>query len=259
MTDTILARLKTAYSPLGLGEPILKALAASLAATGLVTDDNVDAVVAAQKEGLVAIQKSNDKRVGEALDKAKAEADRRAEAGRAELEGLRSKVAELTAAAEAARAEAAKGAAQDAPAPAAQVAPPPDDRKWFEEEKSAMLAELEGRMRAFAEGNKSLTEAVEGLRRENEAMKAAEAQRAREAFIAGKARELGIPEWRMQEGFSLAPDAADDAVVEHLTRVAEHIRAQALPAGGAMLALGAGGKPDPAQMEEIARRLVSRG
>lgn len=251
MTDTILARLKTAYSPLGLGEPILKALAASLASTGLVTDDNVDAVVAAQKEGLVAIQKSNDKRVGEALDKAKAEADKRAEAARAELEGLRSKVAELTAAAEAAKAP--------AQAPAPQVAPAPDDRKWFEEEKSAMLAELEGRMRAFAEGNKSLTEAVEGLRRENEAMKAAEAQRAREAFIAGKARELGIPEWRMQEGFSLAPDAADDAVVEHLTRVAEHIRAQALPAGGAMLALGAGGKPDPAQMEEIARRLVSRG
>lgn len=257
MTDTILARLKTAYSPLGLGEPILKALAASLASTGLVTDDNVDAVVAAQKEGLVAIQKSNDKRVGEALDKAKAEADRRAEAARAELEGLRSKVAELTAAAEAAKAPAQAPAPPAAPAP--QVAPAPDDRKWFEEEKSAMLAELEGRMRAFAEGNKSLTEAVEGLRRENEAMKAAEAQRAREAFIAGKARELGIPEWRMQEGFSLAPDAADDAVVEHLTRVAEHIRAQALPAGGAMLALGAGAKPDPAQMEEIARRLVSRG
>lgn len=248
MTDTILARLKTAYSPLGLGEPILKALAASLAATGLVTDDNVDAVVAAQKEGLVAIQKSNDKRVGEALDKAKAEAAKLAEAGRAELEGLRSKVAELTAAAEAAKA--AKGAPQ---------APAPDDHKWFEEEKSAMLAELESRMRAFAEGNKSLTEAVEGLRRENEAMKAAEAQRAREAFIAGKARELGIPEWRMQEGFCLAPDAADAAVVEHLTNVAEHIRAQSLPAGGARLALGEDGKPDSAQMEEIARRLVSRG
>ena len=69
MKAKLFAKLKQAYSPLGLAEEILLGRADSLAKTGLVTDENLDLVVAAQKDDLEGLQKANDKRVTEALEK----------------------------------------------------------------------------------------------------------------------------------------------------------------------------------------------
>lgn len=257
MEKTILAKLKTTYSSLGLGDSVLTALAASLASTGLVTDENVDSVVAAQKSGLEAIQKSNDKRVADALNKAKEDAAKSADSAKAELDKMRKQVEELSGK----LTEKEKGnvppAPTPAPAPASAPSPAPD-HDWFKAERDALMAEFEKRIAAVSEGNKTLTETVNALRAENEAMKTAEAQKARAAFINGKAKELGIPEWRVSEGFSISGDATESAITDHLTKVAENIRAQMLPSSGVRTGLGADGKPDPAQVEEIAKRLVLR-
>lgn len=69
MKAKIFAKLKQEYSSLGLGDEYLMSKADSLAATGLVTDDNIDAVVACQRKELEGLQKANDKRVTDALEK----------------------------------------------------------------------------------------------------------------------------------------------------------------------------------------------
>lgn len=69
MKSKIFAKLKQEYPSFGLGDEVLMARAESLAATGLVTDDNVDVVVAAQKRDFAEMQKLNDKRVTDALEK----------------------------------------------------------------------------------------------------------------------------------------------------------------------------------------------
>ena len=71
MKEKILGKLKQAYSQLGLGDAILTAQAESLANSGFVTDENIDAIVAAQKPFLEGLQKANDSRVTEAVKKAK--------------------------------------------------------------------------------------------------------------------------------------------------------------------------------------------
>lgn len=253
MQEAIFQKLKAEYSPLGFGDAVLSALASSIAATGLVTNDNVDAVVAAQKASLESFQKAGDKRVGDALSKAKTDAQKTADALKAELEGVRAQLSEL-------QKEKPAPAPQPVPTPAPAPAPAPVEtgHEWFKAERDSLLAEFEKRFQSATESNKALTEAVNALKAENDAMKAAEAARSRSSFINGKAKELGIPEWRVSEGFSIAGDATEDAITEHLTKVAENIRAQVLPSGGVRTPLGADGKPDMEQMREIAQRLVSR-
>ena len=70
MINKIFSNLKTEYAQLGLGDDFLKQIAESIFATGIVTDDNLDAVIKAQKTMLLAFQKNNDKRVTEAIKKA---------------------------------------------------------------------------------------------------------------------------------------------------------------------------------------------
>lgn len=265
MKDILFQKLKTAYSSLGLGDGVLMPIAASLASTGLVTADNVDAVVAAQKDALESIQKSNDKRAEEASAKAKAESARDKarldEASAKERAELERQLSELRAKIDASAAPASTPAPMAQPQPAPQ--PVADDKAaWFKAEQEALRKQLSGdfeeRLKSIIEGNKALTDTVNALRAENESMKAAEAAKARAAFITSKAKELGIPEWRVQEGFGIAGDATDEAITEHLTKVSENIRAQVLPDRGVGLPMGQDGKPDPKAVEAIAARLVSR-
>lgn len=69
MQTKIYTALKQTYASLGLGEMILKGQAASLEATGLVTEENLDTVVLAQKQFLEALQSGIDKRIADALAK----------------------------------------------------------------------------------------------------------------------------------------------------------------------------------------------
>lgn len=73
MKDKIFNLLKQTYLNLGLSDDILQGQAEALANTGLVTDDNLQAVIDGQKPFLSSLQSGIDKRVTDAVNKAKAE------------------------------------------------------------------------------------------------------------------------------------------------------------------------------------------
>lgn len=79
MKEKIFQKLKQEFSHLGLGDVILQAHADSLSAIGLVTDENINTVISAQKGFLENLQKTSDKRVTDAVSKAKADAKKELE------------------------------------------------------------------------------------------------------------------------------------------------------------------------------------
>jgi len=74
MKEKIFSALKTKFSNLGFSAKAIEGVAESLAATGLVNDENLDAIVEGQKSSLSAMQAEIDSRVTSAVEKAKAEA-----------------------------------------------------------------------------------------------------------------------------------------------------------------------------------------
>lgn len=204
MKDKIFQKLKQEYSHLGLGNGILQAHAESLASLGLVTDENIDAVVAAQKPFLTNLQKDTDSRVTEAQKKAKegAKAEYEAEVKRKAEDEERRK------ADEAARREKEK-----------------EMPEWYKAEKAAN----EKLLKELAESNKALKEGYNAMKEENEKFKTEKTRAERFNSIISKAKELGIPQWRIDEGFNIADDADDAAISEHLSKVSNNIKAQSLP------------------------------
>lgn len=73
MKDKIFNLLKQSYSNFGLSDDILQGQAEALANTGLVTEDNLQTVVDGQKTFLSSLQSGIDKRVTDAVNKAKGE------------------------------------------------------------------------------------------------------------------------------------------------------------------------------------------
>lgn len=73
MKEKILTALKTEYKNLGFGEKTFNAAADSLASLGLVTDENLDAVVKGQKTILTSIQSEIDTRITSVQTKSSAE------------------------------------------------------------------------------------------------------------------------------------------------------------------------------------------
>lgn len=61
------------------------------------------------------------------------------------------------------------------------------------------------------------------IKQENESFKQEKAKAARVNLIETKAKELGIPDWRMKEGFTIADDADEAAIVQHLTGVQKNL------------------------------------
>ena len=200
MKEKIFELLKLAYSPLGLGDGILQAHAEGLDALGFVTEDNVNEVVAKQKTFLEGLQKSNDKRVRDAVDTAVAQAK--------------------------------KSITPEAKAP---------DKQEESEEAKAI---------------RELRETISQLQKENSEAKAAEARRMHEAKILTKAKALGIPQYRIDEGFNIGQDADDAAIDSYLSKVSQNIKDNRLPErGGRALADSA---PDKAQTDALAAKLVGK-
>ena len=84
MKEKIFNALKQEYKALGLSDEILQGHANALAAIGLVTDENLSAVVAAQKDFLTGLQSGIDKRVTTAREKALADAKKTEDEAKAE-------------------------------------------------------------------------------------------------------------------------------------------------------------------------------
>lgn len=254
MNKTIFDKLKQAYSSLGLGDVILQALAESLAATGVVTEENIDAVVAAQKSYLESLQKANDKRVTDAVAKAVEKAKK--EANEAQIKALE---------------EAKKNA--DAEQKAAIEKAIADLRKQYEDNnngKSEEYQTLLAQINAMKEENtKSLTDLqtsynekfeaqlkeLQDLKDENARMKQEQAKAAHDALIISVAKQLGIPQFRIDEGFANIAGDADEATIKStLEVVANNIKTQLLPTNGRNV-LDTNTKATDAEIEDIVNQI----
>jgi hypothetical protein len=322
MKDKIFAALKQEYSNLGLGDTLLQAQAESLANLGFVTDENLEAIVKAQANGLKAIQAANDKRVGDALAKSakeketaakelqaqvdelsqQIEADRKTLTKQAEelkaAQELQAKLDELKAQTEKQNAEYEKKKAdlmalitgeqpqsqQEKPTapvtppvpqlqPVAQPEPKPEpkaqpafdeaafrkqlDKEWTKK-LEAITTSNGSQIQQMLDANKELAAQVQALVKENTEYKAQKAAENRRNFILNKAHELGIPEWRINEGFSIADNADETAITNTLTTVSNNIRANVLPQNGVAMPTNVGvNNPDAsAAIEAIASQLV---
>ncbi len=228
--EKIYQALKQAYYPLGLGDTILQSLAESLAATGLVTDENLSTVIAAQKKTLEGIQKGNDKRVADAVAKAKTDA-------KAEYE------------AEAARKKAEKEAKErEEQLKREKEKEMPDWYKAEKEQSQKTINELLASVKTMKDG-------YDALKTENDKFKAEKALSERKSSIISKAKELGIPQWRIDEGFVIADDADDNAITAHLTTVSNNVKAQMLPGDRHSFPLS-DNKPDKEAVKAIAKSMV---
>ena len=247
MKAKIFAKLKQEYSSLGLGDEYLMSKADSLAATGLVTDDNIDAVVACQRKELEGLQKANDKRVTDALEKERKKHEEETRKKEQEAEEARRKAEEDAAAKK-------KGEHTD------PVTTPDVEalRKQVEELTAAGKKrdeEYAANLKTLTESRDSLGKQVKELVDKNAASEAAAAKAARNAMIMAKAKELGVPQWRIDEGFTIAEDASEEVITETLTKVANNINTNILPGsrGGFPLA---GNEPTKEDLASIAASLV---
>ena len=260
MKDKIFQLLKQEYKSLGLGDEVLQAHAEMLDKMGLVTDDNIETVVASQKSFLESLQKDNDRRVTDAkkkfeeAQKAKEDAERKA----AEEEAKKKADEEAKKAAE----EAEKKRLEEL---AKRNEMPDYLKKYFEEQAAEKKASDEARAKEREEFKKlveTLTQKnTDQAKTYNEQMEAQSKtikelqetiqKQAEEA----KAKELGIPESRINEGFTLSDDATDEAIETYLSKVANNYKALQQPQfGGSYRA--SEGEPTKEDVDNVAASLV---
>lgn len=223
MRDRIFQTLKQEYAHLGLGNDILLAQADTLAGLGIVTDENIATVIASVKPFLEKVQKENDKRVSDASAKARA-------AVRKELEDETLKKEK-----EAKDHEQNKNEVPD----------------WYKQQS----AEWDKKIAELSKGSKELSESLSAMKAENDRLKAEKADADRKNLITSKAKELGIPQYRIDEGFVIAPDADEAAISSYLTSVANNIKSQQLP-GNRNVFPQSDSKPEKAEVDSIAKSLV---
>ena len=282
MKDKIFQLLKQEYKSLGLGDEVLQAHAEMLDKMGLVTDDNIETVVASQKDFLESLQKDNDRRVTDAkkkfeeAQKAKEDAERKA----AEEEAKKKADEEAKKAAE----EAEKKRLEEL---AKKNEMPDYLKKYFEEQAAEKKASDEARTKEreefkelvktltqkntdqaktyneqMEEQSKTIKELQETIQKQAEEAKAKEEAAAKakakadhDAKILSKAKKLGIPDSRIDEGFNLSDDATDEAIDTYLSKVANNYKALLQPQfGGSYRA--SEGEPTKEEVDDVAASLV---
>lgn len=230
MKEKIFQKLKQGYSHLGLGDEVLQAHAESLAALGFVTDENIDNVVNAQKTFLEGLQKNYDKRVTSATAKAKEDTKK-------ELE------------------DAAKAAAEEKARKEKEERERREKEKempdWYKAEKEAS----DKTIKELLESVKTMKEGYDAMKSENDRFKAEKTAAERKNSIISKAKELGIPQYRIDEGFAIADDADEGKITEYLTKVATNTKSQALPGNKGTFPLS-DGAPSKESVEAIAKAMV---
>lgn len=229
MKEKIFQKLKQGYSHLGLGDEVLQAHAESLAALGFVTDENIDNVVNAQKTFLEGLQKNYDSRVSSATTKAK-------EAAKKELE------------------DAAKAAAEEKARKEKEERERREKEKempdWYKAEKEAS----DKTIKELLESVKTMKEGYDAMKSENDKLKAERTAAERKNSIISKAKELGIPQYRIDEGFAIADDADESKITEYLTKVATNTKSQALPGNKGTFPLS-DGAPSKESVKNIAKAM----
>lgn len=220
MKEKIFNSLKQEYKALGLSDEILQGHASALAATGLVTEDNLSVVITAQKDFLTGLQSGIDKRVTSAREKALSDAKK---------------------AEEEAKAEAAKKKAEEA--------------EKAGKDKPEWQKEIDKRFEEFSKKESEREKEFNALKEKYEALEKEKAESARTSTILSKAKELGIPDWRIKEGFAISADADEAAINSHLTTVATNLKTANLP-NNRMGHILDDGKPSKEQISDIADSLI---
>ena len=75
----------------------------------------------------------------------------------------------------------------------------------------------------FKAYKKQQEERYNAIKAESDTLKAEKAKNDRANLIAAKAKELGIPEWRMKEGFVIADDADEKTIGDYLANVQKNL------------------------------------
>lgn len=253
MKTKIFEKLKQVYAPLGLGDAFLQARAELLANLGFVTNENIESVIAAQRAELESIQKSNDKRATDAIAAEKRKSEEAAAAVKAttdaEIQKHLAKIKEL---------EDQIKKNNPTPPPAGTI---------DEEKIKALIAEarkadsdelksLKTTLEALQKGNKELEEYKAQAEKEKADREKAQAVAERKAKIESKAKELGIPEYRIKEGFVIAEDADDAAIETHLSGIAQNIKVNMLPNHRTGAHIVAGEKATKEETDKMAADLI---
>lgn len=291
MKAKIFNALKTSYSQLGLGDEILQEHAEALAKLGLVTDDNLNVVISAQGDYLAKLQKLNDKRVNDAVAKTKKDAEDEAARRKAEEEAAakaaaeeaaKKKAEEEAAAKKAAEEEAARKAAEEEAArKAEEIRKNKEIPEWFkkmqEEQTAAAKAQkeayeqqinaikqaaeesrkqMEESFKTLNETNTALKQSYEAMKSEAEKAKAEKAKLDRQNFILSKAKELSIPQWRIDEGLAIKDDADNDAIVAQLSTIANNVKTNILPNRPNAFPMTDAGEISKEELKSIAQSIV---
>lgn len=254
MKDEIFRLLKQAYSPLGLGDEVLLSRAEMLDSLGFVTAGNIGEVISKQKSSLEALQRANDARVTAALKK-KAEDDKR----KADEEAKRK--AEETAKKEAE--EAAKRAEEEAKKKSEELLNKGGltaELKAFLEEMDkrrdeSFKAQLDAQKQAYEKSLHDMSDTVKAMKAASEKDAQEKARVERQNRILNKAKELGIPQSRIDEGFVIAEDADDSAISSYLGTVKKNIDASKLPSNSRLM-MG-DGKPSDDELKNATDALLA--
>lgn len=102
---------------------------------------------------------------------------------------------------------------------------------------------------------KTLQDNLVVLKDKNEQYEREKVALERKNLITAKAQSLGIPKYRIEEGFAISDDADEATISEYLTQVSNNIKTQQLPSNKNVFPL-AGDKPDKTVADEIAKSLV---
>lgn len=116
--------------------------------------------------------------------------------------------------------------------------------EWFKAEKSKTDELI-----------KSLQGTIGTLSKKNAEYEAEKLAAERLNRIEAQAKSLGIPEYRIKEGFAIAESADEGAITAYLTSVANNIKTQMLP-GNKIVFPHADGKIEKSETDEIAKSLV---
>ena len=274
MKDKIFQLLKQEYKSLGLGDEVLQAHAEMLDKMGLVTDDNIETVVASQKGFLESLQKDNDRRVSDAkkkfeeAQKAKEDAERKAadeEAKKAAEEAEKKRLEELAKKNEMPdylkkyfEEQAAEKKASDE----ARTKEREEFKKLVEtltqkntDQAKTYNEQMEAQSKTIKELQETIQKQAEEAKAKEEAAAKAKAKADHDAKILSKAKELGIPESRINEGFTLSDDATDETIETYLSKVANNYKALQQPQfGGSYRA--SEGEPTKEDVDNVAASLV---
>lgn len=122
---------------------------------------------------------------------------------------------------------------------------------WYKAEKK----QNEDTIKELLKSMETMKEGYDAIQTENNKFKAEKAASERKNLIVSKAKEFGIPQYRIDEGFAISDDADESKITEYLATVAKNTKASNLPANQGNYPLS-DNAPSQKDVDAIAKALV---